>query len=527
MRPLILVGVFVLLLAGPAASQAPPSRPAGEELLDLLAATRVEDARDRLGDLPEGEPWSAAARAAWAWHRGDYAAVGEHLAEVPETGRTAERISWLRLALPGAQEATSSMEERQVGHFVFRWAPGVDELLVEYAGEALEGQRRVLADLLRVEPQEPTIVEFFPSVAPFVAASGLPMEWVETTGTVAIAKWDRMLVLSPMNMSRGYPWMDTLAHEYTHLALSRASRNRSPIWFQEGTAKVLESAWRGGGRSTWLDPQSETLLAEALREDRLIPFASMHPSMAALPSSRDAAQAFAQVAFAVSWLLDEAGDEGFRRIVQAAALHGDLMRAIDQVLGPMGGAFESKVLRHMRATTFRVRAPLQHFDRELKEHSASTRDDEAISLDPILQADRDMQDRTRVGDLLRLRGHNEAAVLEYRRAEGVSELHSPALANKLARSLRSLGRVEEAMTQLQGSVSLQPEYTPTVSLLAELLGQAGDPEAARLMSLRAIALNPFDPQVHRGLLAACAELADEPCRAREQRALQTLGADTH
>ena len=245
--------------------------------------------------------------------------------------------------------------------------------------------------------------------------------------------------------------------------------------------------------------------------------------MAALPSSRDAAQAFAQVAFAVSWLLGEAGDEGFRRIVQAAGLHGDLMRAIDQVLGPLGGAFERKVVRHMRAQSLTIRAPIQHLGIELKEHAASSQDSEAKELDPILKADRAMQDRTRVGDLLRLRGHNEAAVLEYQRAAGVSEVHSPALANKLARSLRALGRVEEAMSHLRSSVSVQPEYTPTVSLLAELLSRAGADEEARVMSLRAIGLNPFDPQVHLELLSACDRLADEPCRAREQRVLQTLG----
>jgi tetratricopeptide (TPR) repeat protein len=526
MRALLAAIAALVWLPTAAWAQQPPRGMPGEEVLDLLAATRIEEARSRMAELPAGEPWTAAAQAVWAWHRGDYAAAAAHLAQVPPGGRPAEAVAWLAEALPGARSATDGMQERLVGHFLFRWTAGLDDVLIEYASEALEGQRAVLEQLLGASPTEPTVVEIFPRVSGFVAASGLPMDWVETTGTVAIAKWDRMVVLSPSNMPRGYPWMDTLAHEYTHLALARASRNRAPIWFQEGTAKVMESAWRGGDHDAWLDPMAETLLATALAEDRLIPFASMHPSMAALPSSRDAAQAFAQVASAVSWLLGEAGDEGYRRIVQATALHGDVMRAIDQVLGPMGGAFESRYVRQMKSRGLRVRAPIEPFKPELREGSATSQKDGATELDPVLLGDRALQDRTRVGDLLRLRGNNAAAILEYDRAERASTLHSPALANKQARALRALGDVEQAVQRLRASVSVQPEYTPTVSLLAELLSQIGDDPGARAAARKAIALNPYDPTVHRALQAACGRLSDEPCRAREERVLGLLAAPT-
>ena len=48
--------------------------------------------------------------------------------------------------------------------------------------------------------------------------TGLPYESAKTTGTVAVAKWGRVTLLSPRASPHGYAWRDTMAHELTHLA---------------------------------------------------------------------------------------------------------------------------------------------------------------------------------------------------------------------------------------------------------------------------------------------------------------------
>ena len=63
-------------------------------------------------------------------------------------------------------------------------------------------------------------------------------------GTVAVAKWGRVTLLSPRATPYGYVWRDTVAHELTHLAVTRASGDRAPLWLQEGVAKYEESRWR-------------------------------------------------------------------------------------------------------------------------------------------------------------------------------------------------------------------------------------------------------------------------------------------
>ena len=60
--------------------------------------------------------------------------------------------------------------------------------------------------------------------------TGLPYESAQTTGTVAVAKWGRVTLLSPRASHHGYAWRDTIAHELTHLARhARVARPRAAL----------------------------------------------------------------------------------------------------------------------------------------------------------------------------------------------------------------------------------------------------------------------------------------------------------
>ncbi len=508
-----LIAVVAVVVAP---SLAPAAAPSAADVVVMLEQTRVEEATAALAQIPVDDLDRPLAEAYLHFVHGRYDEARDALADSgPAAKALKERLSWLPPRVTGAKEATKDMTEVTKGRFRYRYE-GVDQLLVDYAAVALEGQYDAMEHLLAVAPAEPILVEFFSTQAGFVQASGLPPEWVETTGTVAICKWDRMLVLSPMNMPRGYPWLDTLAHEYVHLALSRATHNEAPVWFHEGSAKVLETAWRDGDREDFLSPWTESLVAKALAADALIAFDDMHPSMAALPSDEAAALAFAQVGYAIDYLLDQAGEEGYRRVAAETRRHGDVLRAIDLVLGRSGGGFEKRVTNHIRRSDPQVRANVAGFEPSLEEGAAGLADEEGKALDPVLLADKKMQDLTRVGDLLRLRGHVRAALLEYEKAEAAGAFHSPALANKQARALRSLGRDADAARVLRRSLELYPEYTPAVALLFAITAQTDDVAGAIALGERAIGLNPFDPEVH-GTLGVLYEKQGDEAKAKRER----------
>jgi hypothetical protein len=85
------------------------------------------------------------------------------------------------------------------------------------------------------------------------------------------------MVTSPRALATGYPWLDTINHEFVHYAVSALTRDRAPVWLQEGLAKFLERRWRepAGGR---IPPALETLLAKALRTGKLISFEAPSPT---------------------------------------------------------------------------------------------------------------------------------------------------------------------------------------------------------------------------------------------------------
>src|SRR5688500_6449228 len=117
------------------------------------------------------------------------------------------------------------------------------------------------------------------------------------------------MVVSPRATIFGYPWMDTLAHEYTHLVVSRVSHDTVPVWLQEGLVRFEQTRWRRPAEIV-LSATEQALLTSALKKGRLITFVEMHPSMPKLPSQEAAALAYAEVYTLVAWMHKKVGYKG-------------------------------------------------------------------------------------------------------------------------------------------------------------------------------------------------------------------------
>src|SRR5262249_53413253 len=155
----------------------------------------------------------------------------------------------------------------------------------------------------------------------------------QTTGTVAVAKWGRVTLLSPRASHHGYSWRDTMAHELTHLAVTRATADRAPLWLQEGVAKREEVLWRAPGPfDARPSPDSIALRGIELKLD--LPLDKLGPSLAMLPSADAALVAFAEVTSFVQFYAQSAGADALPKLMREIRTS----RTVDDALVRASGA---------------------------------------------------------------------------------------------------------------------------------------------------------------------------------------------
>ncbi|MDI6760321.1 MAG: tetratricopeptide repeat protein [Candidatus Brocadiaceae bacterium] len=392
-------------------------------------------------------------------------------------------------------------------HFLLRYAPGKDEVLLDYAQEALEKACMEIGKDLDFSPKDKVVVEIYPTLESFSAASTLTRKEIETSGAVAICHFNRLMVLSPRLLLRGYPWMDTLAHEYVHYVISHKTRNLTPIWFHEGLAKFEESRWKSaGGRD--LTPVQRHLLAQALERDSFITFEEMHPSIAKLKSREDAALAFAEVLSSIRYIVKRGGYPLLNEILQGIKGGKGVEEAVADGLAVGSGPatsfddFQMEWRSYLQDLGLSKIPGLQVMATKIKE--PGKKEDSPMEIEA-----EETRRFAMLGDTLSEENRPDAALLEYEKAHQHSGLGSPQVLNKLANSYLFNGRLEEAERLLNETINSYPDYVSTYVTLGELHKKRGEPQRAIENYLEASHINPFNPVVHQRLATLYKEIGQE------------------
>jgi|HubBroStandDraft_2_1064218.scaffolds.fasta_scaffold44030_2 hypothetical protein len=201
-------------------------------------------------------------------------------------------------------------------------------LLLETVAQA----RDMLSRDLGVDWPRPTRVVVVRDSLSLSAMTGLPYSSAKTTGTVAVAKWGRVTLLSPRATPQGYVWRDTIAHELTHLAVTRASGDRAPLWLQEGVAKYEESRWRP--TQPFDDfPPADAVAKRGIESGHGYALDKLGPSIAMLPSADAATVAFAEVTSFVRFYLAREGEGALPKLLRAVKEAPDVDAALVSASG--------------------------------------------------------------------------------------------------------------------------------------------------------------------------------------------------
>jgi hypothetical protein len=305
----LLLGLCLLL--GPPARAALFGASDLRALSDAITEIDLERAQKLAAGIDSETPQFLVERGRMLLYLGDCvgaAAVFSNPATT-ESKEGAQLAGWAR-ACAHATAAGFVVEDKARGIWL-RLQDDADRVFAPFVFQVAAQARDRIGAELGVDLPRPLRIDMVRDLFSLSAVTGLPLEAAETTGTLAVARFGRIIIISPQATRSGYHWEDTLAHELTHLLVTRATRDRAPLWLQEGIAKREETRWR---EPRPFDPKdwAEETAARALRQGRQVGIDKLGPSIAMLPTPEAAATAYAEVQSFIGYLVREQGEAALR-----------------------------------------------------------------------------------------------------------------------------------------------------------------------------------------------------------------------
>lgn len=526
--------VLVNLWIWPIPGQAQDNTAALAQLNQLLLEEQIDSAVESAQQLYAAQPEDPAVQVmagSLKFYQGDYAgavALLERGLGGPADLQTPPGDTMVKgpvRLLAQARQAAKIFANPKIyesEHFVLRSQAGRDSLLGLYALQGLESARAKLGPIFGFFPKRKVVVDILPDTLALAAISPLSEQAIKTSGTIALAKYGRLMVTSPRALMFGYDWQDTLAHEYIHLLITERTHNRVPVWLQEGLAKYFETTWRGTPGLA-LGPGSERLLARGVKNKKLISFSQMHPSMALLPSQEDTALAFAEVFTVIEFVVDKYKTSAIDALLAALTAGHGMESAFDQATGKPFSALLRDWKTYLRQRSYRQTPGSRAHKLVFKQRG--DRDDIEVGTSEIKFPPR-VEKRRRLGGILRSAGRPKAAAMQYRRALKRAGAKGSYLYNVVAATYIEAKQYPEALEVLQAARLASPDDPQTQILTGRVALILKQWKKARQAYLHANRVHPFHPEIHASLFEIAKQQGDDDSQAREVLALRALASES-
>ena len=400
----------------------------------------------------------------------------------PELAKTEAGAQLADLARGCARVTAATVVERDdAASIEIRYQDENDRALAPLIKETIIASRDSLTRDLGVTWPKPTRITIVRDLLSLAAMTGLPYEAATTTGTVAVAKWGRVTLLSPRASRHGYSWRDTIAHELTHLAVTRATADRAPLWLQEGMAKREEVRWRAPGPFDDRPPV-DSIVVRGIEMKMDLPLDKLGPSIAMLPSADAALVAFAEVTSFVRYVAQTSPEGAMQKLLAE-------LRAKKSVDGALLAA---------------TGADLKGWDVQWRAGLAGTKKDlsvlEMMGLGGAHANARDTHERMRLAELLYGREHPEQALAELAQIPAKDFGKDPSVRHMKARTLEALDRRKEGEPLVADPKDVSASFSGWWAIRGRWARDKDDLAVADPAFVEAVAANPFDTE------AACETL---------------------
>jgi hypothetical protein len=403
--------------------------------------------------------------------------------------------------------AATVVEKDDANAVVVRYQDDGDRALTPLVVDTVVKARASLAHDLGVEWKHPMHITVVRDLLSLSAMTGLPYKAAKTTGTVAVAKFGRVTLLSPRASHHGYPFRDTLAHEMTHLAIAMQSWDRAPLWLHEGVARREEVRWRDVGLFDDR-PSAESVVLRGIELKLDLALDKLGPSIAMLPSADAAMVAFAEVTSFIKFFTESSPPEALAKLLVALRSAKDADTALKEVSGETLAQWD---VRWRAQLAKRPREPLSPM----------------FGLGTTPAGLGDSRERSRLAELLLGRDHPTEAVLELDKIP-TEMLADPSLRYLRARALEADKNVKQAEALVEDPKLWMASYGPCWAIRGRLARARADNALAEPSFAEAVAHDPL------GIEAACQTLPNGPplpvqtqgaplCEAARKRADPDLG----
>lgn len=471
----------------------------GAKVRELTLGLDLDDARKALEIAAKAAPSSpelAYERARLAVYDGDCDGAVAILSQ-PEMQRAAaavEAVGALTEVAAGCARVTAatSVDKDAARGIEIHYQDDEDRVLTPLLVETIDRARTSLTRDLGVTWPALTRFVVVRDLLALSAMTGLPYDSARTTGTVGVAKWGRVTLLSPRASHHGYAWRDTVAHELTHMAITRATLDRAPLWLQEGLAKREEIRWRPPGPFDDR-PSPEALVARGIELKLDLPLDKLGPSIAMLPTADAALVAFAEVTSFVRHLAESGPPNAIPKLL--AELRDG--KTPDEALTAAAGGDLKKwdaTWRTWLATRPRETVPA------------------GFGLGAVPPNLNDVRERGRLATLLLDRKHPESALFELGKLPPGAGAEDPALRTLWGKAYEAISKPAEAEAKLGETKDILAGYAPWWGLRGVFARGRGQSAEAANDFAEGLAYDPFDIE------SAC-EGSGEPPSAPEKRLL--------
>lgn len=397
-------------------------------------------------------------------------------------------------------------------HFRVRMSERDARVLWPYMEPLLERSWDRLVDKYGFEPETPVLIQLFENREDFaVRSAGLP----DIGPLVGICFGKVITLISPDELTAN--WQEIAWHELVHVFTLQMTDNRIPRWFSEGI-----STWEEGqARDHWGRRQG-LQLARAVKEDRLLPVSRLNDGFSGARSNEDLGFAYFQSYMVVDYIAEQYGFDTLLELIEAYGEVMDRDERFRQVFGidmeTFDGEFRQWVDERVQAMDVYVHeedAPdegaghghgLQENPSDVLAELYNNESLKRYMRNRIEQEPRDFQAHLQLGIVLFKEERFEDALTHLQTAYEILPQYtgypSPPLVMSQIHEQR--GDREAMLAQLERLLEHQQNDYSSAMTLAEDALEKGDLERAQRYAERALAVNPYQMDVHR----ASARIAD-------------------